>query len=165
LSLFLVFSEEPAKKLSVSLPAYKLDGSRNKENEMRQIYHRCRRLFLVSLVAMSAASCASPERAARVEAEQAEPPAAFQKHTLALTRDALRLLKEDLIKNAVVPDNRVTLKIDPDRASCTAKCGGGTSQTCNNKQCGAVDRAGCWDEGTRGQPTFKLCVSVEPPPQ
>ncbi|SFO19519.1 hypothetical protein [Nitrosospira briensis] len=132
---------------------------------MRQIYHRSPRLFLLSLLVLSATSCATPERAARVEAEQAGPPAAFQKHTLALTRDALRLLKEDLIKNAVVPDNRVTLKIDPDRASCTAKCGGGTSLTCNNMQCGAVDGAGCWDEGTKGQPTFKLCVSVEPPPQ
>ena len=130
---------------------------------MRQIYHRSRRLFLLSLLVLSATSCATPERAARVKAEHADRPAAFQKHTLALTRDALRLLKEDLIKNAVVPDNRVTLKIDPDRASCTAKCGGGTSQTCNNMQCGAVDGAGCWDEGTKGQPTFKLCVSVEPP--
>lgn len=132
---------------------------------MMQIYYRSRRLFLVSLVAMSTASCASPERVARVEAEQADPPAAFQKHILALTRDSLRLLKEDLIKNAVVPDNRVTLKMDPDRASCTAKCGGGTSQACNGTQCGAVDGAGCWDEGARGQPTFKLCLSVEPPPK
>jgi hypothetical protein len=132
---------------------------------MMQIYHRSRRLFLVSLVALSAASCASPERAARVEAEQARPPAAFQKHTLALTRDALQSLKEELIKNEMAPNNRLTLKIDPDGASCTAKCGGGTSQTCNTTQCGAVDGAGCWDEGPAGQPTFKLCVSVEPPPQ
>ena len=132
---------------------------------MKQIYPRSCRLFFVSLLVLSATSCATTERAARVKAEHTDRPAAFQKHTLALTRDALQSLKEELIKNEMAPNNRLTLKINPDGASCTAKCGGGTSQTCNTTQCGAVDGAGCWDEGPGGQPTFKLCVSVEPPPQ
>ena len=132
---------------------------------MTQSYHRSRSLFLVGVLALLASSCATPERAEQRSPAVAEGPEAFQKHQVALTRDALQSLKETLIKNAVVPNNALTLKIDPDRASCTAKCGGGASQSCNTTECGAVDGAGCWEQGPSGPPTFKLCVTVEPPPQ
>lgn len=132
---------------------------------MTPIYYRSRSLFLVGVLALLASACATTERAERRDTASVDGPEAFQKHQLALTRDALQSLKETLIKNAVVPNNALTLKIDPDRASCTAKCGGGASQSCNTTECGAVDGAGCWEQGPRGQPTFKLCVTVEPPPQ
>jgi hypothetical protein len=123
---------------------------------MTQIYHRSRSLFLLGALALLESACATPERVER------HGPEAFQKHQLALTHDTLRSLKELFIKNGVAPTNRLALKIDPDGASCKANCGGGTSQTCDTTECGAVDGAGCWEQGAGGQPVFKLCVTVEP---
>lgn|SRR5688500_19646197 len=130
---------------------------------MEQIYRCSRRFLLPCLLVLGVSSCAT--RTAHDDTRQIDRPAAFQEHKLSLTHDALKALKESLVKNGVARDNGLTLKIDPDGASCKASCGGGTSQSCNTTQCGAVDGSGCWEEGPGGQPKFKLCVTVEPPPQ
>lgn len=132
---------------------------------MTQIFYRSRSLFLVGVLALLASACATHERVDRRDTSGVDGPEAFQKHQLALTRDALQSLKELFIKNGVAPTNRLALKIDPDGASCKANCGGGTSQTCDTTECGAVDGAGCWEQSAGVLPVFKLCVTVEPPPQ
>ena len=130
---------------------------------MRRIDRGSRSFFLTGVLALMATACATTERIDPHGVDQDGRPEAFQKHELALTWDALQSLKEILMKNGIPSTNRLTLKRDPNVASCKASCDDGTSQTCNATECGALDGAGCWEQEAGGQPVFKRCVVVESP--
>jgi hypothetical protein len=130
---------------------------------MRWIARGTPSFFLASVLTLMATACATPERTYPQGVDEDGRPAAFQKHELALTWDALQSLKEILMKNGIPSTNRLTLKRDINGASCKASCDDGTSQTCNATECGALDGAGCWEQGAGDQPVFKRCVAVESP--